>query len=552
MRFVCVLGAMVFPVAASALANADPEPRRAGSELLVQFDGLAEMLDGGPGLQMRALFRELGLFERTTGSWSSLAASLGMSPDAAVGELLGGRFVLVVRRDDGGDDAGWACVMSVDEDLGARLPRLLKASPRGLLEGRTVYAIEDGRLLVMPVDAGGRRIAVASREGRPILDEAARLVKSWDEGPSAEVDRAPGGVMMVRGAANSWLSGTIVATETGFDFSFIAPPATLGIENSAGAARIDAAWFDRVARGAGIAYAGPIRAPQSYSSATQTSAETGNLGSDAGASEGLSTGLFGGLSGGLSGGVLADLDALRRWAGLLLPFSPPAVFSNGASDFGVFVGGSDRRSSVWMRVPDSAWAAKVGDAHVCDLVGQLAGPGALQRESPECSGRFPDASRRLSVPMHSAGGATPDAMRFAWGVVDVGLSGRRGGSEGWWSMHSVPRGHDAGAVTMAPGLSAAVDAPIMMTTLRPGLLVEALLASNRESVGAEGDDQSDAEPARAGDVRAGTSLGMAGRSLFRISEIECLISEQAGDESMPGGKLQTVLRGVLRLRFIEP
>lgn len=534
---VLAVGVMVTP----ARASRDRDPGGA-ARLMVQFRDLAGELSSPAGESLRGVFAEMGLFSRTAESWRSLGGALGLTPEGAIDALLGGRF-LMLANEVGGDPEGWACVMSVDADLGRRLPRLLDAAPRGSVGGRTAYAIEDGRLFVVPI-AGGRRMVVSTPGADRLQRSAIRLAETWEAGDEAEAGQTQsGGLVIYRPTPGSWISATVERVEDderkvlgaavepplasqqratsvvgGWDVRFVAvgaaPDENLqnGVRSERPVARIDANWFHAVSADAGIAYAGPIeRERGKHASGVRLPIEAGPLGDDVG--------------------------NLRRWAGAFMPFASPPELIDGGADCGVFVAGPSRAGSVWLRVADARSAAKIGDAYVCDLVGILAGAAAIEPEGPECTGVFPTAARRVALGdgADTQGSSQEDEterdpfadLGFAWGAATVSPSvpsrdGRRE-VQAWWSMHSVPTGTRAPA--LRPGIAEDDESPAVRFLVRPDLLID--------RVGESG--------GLAGMVKAAAMGGMSLESLRRITLLDFSLAPDADDESRS--------EGLLRVRF---
>jgi hypothetical protein len=437
--------------AGQTAADAGPSP---DAELFVQIQALDRQLTSPAGVQFRAMLDGLGLFSRTGESWRALAGALGLTPEDAIGALLSGRVLLLAdgleHADRGRDGLRWACAMTIDPAFGSEVPRLLKGAPRASLGGRTVFAIEDGRLSVMPV-AGGAVLVVSTAGADALLRAAADLAVQ----KPARADRVgTGGVLVLRRDDGSAVTGTVHPTADGWDLrcSFVEPAIARPIGGASSleppelSTRIDAGWFERTTANAAIAYAGPI-APEPEEA--PPAGESGLIG----------LGLLG-----------TDPANLRKWTGIFMPVQPPVSFLRGDSDFGVLASGPGAVSSAWLRVPDLRAAARAGDAHVCDLLGDLGGAAAVSLDAPECTGGYPGAARRVSLP--GRGSSAGDETIFAWGVSSV--RSLAGPPQSWWAMHAVPAEHPA--PPLAPRLSADPEDPEVRFTLRPRLLIDRLAA----------------------------------------------------------------------------
>lgn len=408
------------------------------AEVFVQVRGLADQLKSPQGRAARDMIGSLGLFDRTASSWNALSESLGLSSDEAVDALLAGRFTLLADNVEG-DAPVWACVMTIDPAVGARIPKTLKAAPRGALQGRTVYAIEDGRLTVMPIGRDGRVLALASRGGDSLLAACAQIASSWPRIPDGRDNPrgGPGAVVMVRPTDGSVLSGTVTPKPGGWDFGFVAHGGALGTptaETPATAAAIDNNWYDAITTDAAVSYAGPLRASRAERPA----------------------------------GSGWRFDDLPRIAAAFMPIAPPDAFMAGESDFGLLVNRGDGDGSMWFRVQDAARAAKLGDAHVCDLLGNLPEAGLISGDSPECTGVFPGAGRRIAIPVSNA--AAGERVGLSWGTRRFAAMGGLADTrmtETWWAMQSVGGQHGGIVPTDTPRFVRSSDGAYLRFTIRP-------------------------------------------------------------------------------------
>jgi hypothetical protein len=325
----------------------------------------------------------------------------------------------------------------------------------------------------------------------------------------------PLGVVVYKPSAGPWVSGTVRRaasaddpTRAGWTLRFTTTDASVSATSLAADAPvgIDEGWYRSATADAAIAYAGPLVSGIGGSAGVgRLPVELGPLGD--------------------------DLQNLRKWTGVFLPFEPPPGIIREEADHTVMISRPGRAGSAWFRVADASHAAKVGDAHVCDLVGVLAGAAAVPIDSPECTGQFPVAARRVDLtPLPVDDDETVDAsarehdfggLGFAWGAARVSI--RESGSvakarsteqQTWWSMHSVPEGSKP--PSLAPGLSADPASPTVRFTVRPELLIDRLGTND----------------GLAGILTAATAQGMGG--LRRIALID-LATSDAGDGRGGGG-----------------
>lgn len=372
------------------------------AELMVQFDNLASRLRTPAGESLRRMLAELGVFERTGRAWEGLSGTLGLDPESAIDRLLGGR-VLLIADGLGKAEARWACVMSVDAEMGRLLPRRLKASPRESLNGRTVYAMEDGRFRVMLVESRGgsgvRALAIAQAGAEAMLRAGSELGARWEAGVH---EVAPVGdrvaVLLHRPVGGRWVWGELSVTEEGWRLRASGPAGLFDAITGGGGAAVGGDWYREISEGALIAMAGPVDA---------------------------------------AAGRPPLLAGPMQLAWNLLPFNPPEAFVGGGADVSMVavhaLGGGRLDFSVGYRVRDLRHAARVADEYVCGEIGRVSGGAPLGIDAPVCTGRYPEARRRQTVVLdHGAAlvEAYGQSLSFVWGGADRAA---RDGS-GWWLM----------------------------------------------------------------------------------------------------------------------
>lgn len=132
-------------------------------ELVVIVEDLASLRRTAEGRAMAGLLAEAGVTEPLDKSWAMLAQRLGLTPGEAVDRLLGRRVVLAIR--DGGGGAGgvggrsagggggepagarrWTLISEIDDETAEVLRTKLDVSPRTVVKGQQVYAVEGGNL----------------------------------------------------------------------------------------------------------------------------------------------------------------------------------------------------------------------------------------------------------------------------------------------------------------------------------------------------------------------------------------------------------------------
>ncbi|USN98402.1 MAG: hypothetical protein H6810_09505 [Phycisphaeraceae bacterium] len=384
-----------------------PEPASAfegvDAELMIQIDDLAGQLQTPAGRSLRSLFDGLGVFTRTRSAWEGLSGALDMTPDQAIDHLLGGR-VLIIADDVGAPTMRWACVMEVSDEIARLVPARLKASPRDTMDGRAVYAVEDGRFRVVRIasqdEQGLSAIAIAHAGADGLLRAGAELGSRWTGGGA----RGPAGVATVlyRPAPGSWLFGQVHPDGDGWRLSFSATPALFG-PTKAGAPTVSRAWFDRMSGDALFAFTGPVS-------------------HDAAAPRGPA----GWFDLGPSGLI---------WR--LLPFEAPEAFvESGAKLASVSLqsaGPGKLDCSLGFLVDDATRAAKVGDAYVCEILGAFTGSAGYDQHAPLCAGDYPGAARLQTVDVgeQNAGRSVyGPRLSFVWGLRPDGEKR----DAGWWTM----------------------------------------------------------------------------------------------------------------------
>lgn len=372
------------------------------AEFMVQFDDLAAHLRAPAGASMRRMLAELGVFERTGRAWEGLSGTLGLDPETAIDRLLGGRVLLIV---DGLGTPGfrWACVMSVDSEMGRLLPRRLKASPRETLNGRTVYAMEDGRFRVTLVESQGepgvRALAIAHSGAEALLRAGAELGSRWEAGVH---ESAPAGnrvaALLHRPGSGRWLWGELSAVEDGWQLRASGPAGLFESITGPTGGGLPGEWFEEMSGGSLIAMAGPVDA---------------------------------------AAGRPPLLAVPMQLAWNLLPFEPPAEFAGGGADVSMVavraLGGGRLDFSAGYRVRDLRHSARLADEYVCGEIGRVSGGAPIAIDAPVCTGRYPEAKRRQTVVLdHGAAlvKAFGPSLSFVWGGADRAA---RDGS-GWWMM----------------------------------------------------------------------------------------------------------------------
>lgn len=115
-------------------------------ELVVGGSGVGSLARGAFGEALMGLAGEELPLDATLAAWESFARVLGMDPLEAFDAVLSERFVFAARRTGRGDAGGvdWVVVTRVDEATARRVTQALRASPRGVRDGRPVLVLEGG------------------------------------------------------------------------------------------------------------------------------------------------------------------------------------------------------------------------------------------------------------------------------------------------------------------------------------------------------------------------------------------------------------------------
>lgn len=403
----CVPCAWASPRAAppgGAIPGGDPVFAGASAELMVQFDDLAAQLRTPAGVSLRRALVDLGAFGRTREAWEALASTLGMDGTAASDRLLGGR-VLMLGDGLSGDSPRWACVMSVDRETAKDAPRRLGAAPRATLDGRTVYAIEDGRFRVAVGDfrQGQTTIAIAPSGSERLLRAAIGLGERWG-GPGARGTGSGGvggggviAVLVYRPAPDAWLSGTVEPAAQGWRLRFSGTDRLGGPGALDGVSGIPEARFESAARGAVFAVAGPA-------SFDRVGPEAGTL----------------------------DWRSPERLIWSMLPFDPPSGEFSSSVDFGVVtvrgVGQGRLDCSVALRIA-KAGGLSLGDEYAC-AIAEMFSSGRVRGVRGCRDDRMPGRrARTVTVQEGARRWAYGEHLAFAWGASGPGMMG-----ETWWSL----------------------------------------------------------------------------------------------------------------------
>lgn len=112
---------------------------------------------------------------RDASTFATVVRSLGLeSEDDPFDRLLGTSFVFVMRRADDGE-LGWALRSDVSKNTFAILRRELAPAPREVVNGRTLYSVEDGRFRMF-VDRSeeGATLTIAPADSDALLREMLR------------------------------------------------------------------------------------------------------------------------------------------------------------------------------------------------------------------------------------------------------------------------------------------------------------------------------------------------------------------------------------------
>lgn len=164
---------------AAARANAGPLSVAAAmpssADLVIVAERAAMLRRTTAGRAVQHALAELGLTANLDAAWPDLATELRLDAMEAFDELLGRRFVLVVRElPDGGSE--WAAACDVRDEIEARLRQNLRPAARGFVLNHPVFAVEGGRHEIVSIAAGaglpGTRTIVLGEVGRSELVEA--------------------------------------------------------------------------------------------------------------------------------------------------------------------------------------------------------------------------------------------------------------------------------------------------------------------------------------------------------------------------------------------
>lgn len=177
--FIC---AAILPAGRSVAGGQPPDIASAAdrapgdTDLLLVIDHAADHRRGAAGGALAFLADKLFADGDTFRKWDELARTLGWSDEQAFDQLLGRRIVLV-GRGLGGADPSFALLADVDRAAEWTLRKRLKLAPRGIVNGRTLYSVEDGRFeLTVERTDGGATVLVAPANRPKFFDEMAAML----------------------------------------------------------------------------------------------------------------------------------------------------------------------------------------------------------------------------------------------------------------------------------------------------------------------------------------------------------------------------------------
>lgn len=163
-----------------APAHAEPDLEMlarlpASSEFVVAGGNLRDVLPTTGWRGTARFLDELGAWTRTAEAWGEIARALGLTPDAALDEIVGSQVVFAMRGLDapGGPEHALLCEVSTDTEK--RLRERLRPAPRAVLQRLPILALENGAFDVstwIPPGAGGRaRLLVTPRGSERLFDD---------------------------------------------------------------------------------------------------------------------------------------------------------------------------------------------------------------------------------------------------------------------------------------------------------------------------------------------------------------------------------------------
>jgi hypothetical protein len=182
----------------AAPAHAEPDLEMlarlpASSEFVVAAGNLRDVLPT-PGWRGTARFLdELGAWSRTAEAWGEIARALGLTPDAALDEIVGSQVVFAMRGLDASGGPEHALLCEVSADTERRLRERLRPAPRALQQRLPILALENGAFDVstwIPPASGGRaRLLVTPRGSERFFDDLLPALR--DASPSAALRGTP-------------------------------------------------------------------------------------------------------------------------------------------------------------------------------------------------------------------------------------------------------------------------------------------------------------------------------------------------------------------------
>lgn len=159
------------------------------AEFVMVIEDPRAQLASPAGQAAAALWHDLGDFGGTSEAWRELAGKLELEPADAFDELLGRRIVFVARNLDEPGQRQWALITRISAKTELSLRMRLKPSPRLVLHGLPVLALERGQMeLVTAPFATGSLALIAPAGSRTLLEELIPTLRNLPRAASLAED----------------------------------------------------------------------------------------------------------------------------------------------------------------------------------------------------------------------------------------------------------------------------------------------------------------------------------------------------------------------------
>lgn len=151
-------------------------------DAIVAIDDAQDFAHSPIGESILQVLRLAGGFHGTRDAWNALARQMGMSSQEAFDALLGGQTIFAARWSDG--EMAWAILTELTPDAERRVRHSFRPSPRGVVGGRPVLAVEGGVLeMVLAPHPRAPRLLLGAAADRSLFTELATTLDAPASAP---------------------------------------------------------------------------------------------------------------------------------------------------------------------------------------------------------------------------------------------------------------------------------------------------------------------------------------------------------------------------------